>query len=490
MPQFLPIFTLGDEFYTTVHGGVFSNPIIRYRNQEYSKFLGLDHLTDDQWIEHFGMFKPLPGNLPVPLAMKYHGHQFQHYNPDIGDGRGFTFAQFQKDSHLFELGTKGSGQTPYSRRGDGRLTLKGAVRELLATDYLTKQKVLTSQTFSIIETAEKLERHDEPSPTRSAILFRLSRGHIRIGSFQRAHFYQHAENIFKLVDYSLKYFYPELVAPESPKKKVELFFQSVSLRLADLCASYMVAGFIHGVLNTDNINISGESFDYGPYRFLPYYDPYFTAAYFDHDGLYCFGRQPPSFVWSLEQLKKALQFAQPDINLSGHDDIFAQAFNVFFTARFLKKLNLTPKYTAEENHLAQAFLKLAPEYYTHSENPILHIDKILTIPFEDIGHATFFANLQPIIERFFQDLHQDKTKLFEHAFWELLNWQKNNQEPSYFIQETLRLFTKHCEPTQKLNDDQLRQREQSLVIDKIESIWNKIDQSDQWQALITHLNGV
>jgi uncharacterized protein YdiU (UPF0061 family) len=139
------------------------------------------------WLEHFAAFKPLPGNLPQPLAMRYHGHQFGVYNPDLGDGRGFLFAQLRDPAgRLLDLGTKGSGQTPWSRNGDGRLTLKGGVREILAASYLEALGVNTSKAFSLVETGEALQRGDEPSPTRASVLVRLSHSHIRFGTFQRA----------------------------------------------------------------------------------------------------------------------------------------------------------------------------------------------------------------------------------------------------------------------------------------------------------------
>lgn len=483
MDRKLPILDLGDEFYSPVSGGLFTKPVLRYRNQHQATFLGLEKLTDPEWVNHFGKFIPLENNLEAPLAMKYHGHQFQHYNSELGDGRGFVFAQFQKNSQLFELGTKGSGQTPYSRRGDGRLTLKGAIRELLATDYLAKQNVLTSHTFSIVETAEKLVRHDEPSPTRSAVLFRLSRGHIRIGNFQRAFFYKNRENILKLVDYSLKYFYPELAPMSDPKEKVETFFRSVTMRLADLCASYMVAGFVHGVLNTDNMNISGESFDYGPYRFLPHYDPYFTAAYFDHEGLYSFGRQPPSFLWNLVQLRDVLNFAEPAADLSPLNDAFAMQFNLFFTSRFFKKMNLTPNATTGERSLLNAFLSLSPHYYRTSELPILNVTNINTLPLAEISQSHFFINIQKIIESFFQDLYQDKSKNFETAFLEILNWTLRQKQTTYFSDETLKLITEHTTVTDQLTEQQIKTREENLVIDEIETIWSDIEINDDWTKL-------
>jgi uncharacterized protein YdiU (UPF0061 family) len=148
---------------------------VRFRNDRWAQSVGLDDLDDAQWIDHFGRFEPLEGSLKEPLALRYHGHQFRVYNPDIGDGRGFLFAQLRDHlGRLMDLGTKGSGQTPYSRFGDGRLTLKGGVREILATEMLEALGVQTSKTFSLIETGEALERNDEPSPTRAAVLVRLS----------------------------------------------------------------------------------------------------------------------------------------------------------------------------------------------------------------------------------------------------------------------------------------------------------------------------
>ena len=133
----------------------FPETIIRFRNDRWAATVGLDALTDAEWIQHFGRFQPLPDNMLQPLALRYHGHQFQHYNPNIGDGRGFLFAQL-RDGHgrLLDLATKGSGTTPYSRDGDGKLTLKGGVREILATEMLEALGVNTSKTFSLIETGE------------------------------------------------------------------------------------------------------------------------------------------------------------------------------------------------------------------------------------------------------------------------------------------------------------------------------------------------
>jgi uncharacterized protein YdiU (UPF0061 family) len=176
----------GAPFYDAVAAAAFPQHILRYRNQRWAGKAGLGGLSDAAWISHFGRFEPLPDNLERPLAVRYHGHQFRSYNPDIGDGRGFLFAQLRDgQGRLLDLGTKGSGKTPYSRFGDGRLTLKGGVREVLATEMLEALGVYTSKSFSLIETGEDLVRNDEPSPTRSSVLVRLSHSHVRFGVFQR-----------------------------------------------------------------------------------------------------------------------------------------------------------------------------------------------------------------------------------------------------------------------------------------------------------------
>ncbi len=291
---------------------------LRWRNDRAAAQIGLDTLSDDQWIAHFARFEPLPGNLPRPLALRYHGHQFGQYNPELGDGRGFSFAQCRADDgRWLELGTKGSGQTPYSRFGDGRLTLKGAVRELLASEMLEALGVPTSRTLSIIETGEALVRGDEPSPTRSAVLVRQSHGHIRIGSFQRLAYLGEATNIEALARYCLTSLYGMADDCLSASEVAVTLLGEACGRIARLAASYMVAGFVHGVLNSDNISLSGESFDYGPWRFAPTWDAAFTAAYFDHGSLYAFGRQPAAIHWNLGQLAvslRAISDAEPLID--------------------------------------------------------------------------------------------------------------------------------------------------------------------------------
>ena len=185
-PPSVPFLALADHFADAVEPAHFPDHVLRFRNRRWSETVGLGDLDDAAWVNHFARFEPLPGNLQRPLAMRYHGHQFGTYNPQLGDGRGFLYAQVRNAAgDLFDLGTKGSGQTPWSRQGDGRLTLKGGVREILAATYLEALGVHTSKAFSLVETGEQLARNDEPSPTRGSVLVRLSESHIRFGTFQR-----------------------------------------------------------------------------------------------------------------------------------------------------------------------------------------------------------------------------------------------------------------------------------------------------------------
>ena len=323
---------------------------LRFRNDRAAAVVGLAGLTDAEWVSHMGRFTPLEGNLPQPLALRYHGHQFQVYNPDLGDGRGFLYAQMLDGrGRLMDLGTKGSGQTPWSRQGDGRLTLKGAMREILATEMLGALGVNTSRTFSVIETGEALWRGDEPSPTRSAVMVRLSHGHIRIGTFQRLATLGEADNMAALVGYCLGNFAgPE--GPEDASPATRLLRQVVE-RMADMAASYIVAGFVHGVLNTDNMNVKGESFDYGPWRWLPLWDPAFTAAYFDSSGLYAFGRQVQAIHWNCGQLAVALRTLEEAPPLIAALNTFEDHYRAAMARRWCWRLGVAQRGIEEDTAL-------------------------------------------------------------------------------------------------------------------------------------------
>ncbi|MEZ4272149.1 MAG: YdiU family protein [Myxococcota bacterium] len=348
-----PLFqSLGSDFYDVVEPARFPKHILRYRNQRWAERIGLGHLGAVEWERHMVGFTPLPDNLPQPLAMRYHGHQFDVYNSQLGDGRGFLFAQLKgPEGRLLDLGTKGSGQTPYSRGGDGRLTLKGGVREVLATEMLEALGVYTSKSLSLFETGESLIRGDEPSPTRSSVLVRLNHSHVRIGCFQRQLHHNNRQAIQALLDYSIENLLPSLKGHDD----LPLAFLHEVCRLsARLCAQWLVAGFVHGVLNSDNMTVTGESFDYGPYRFLPYYDPSFVAAYFDHTGLYAYGHQPRAVFKNMARLAQCLSVLDPGAPWGDRLNHFMPQLRRYRVDACLRRLSVAPINDAADEVLADS----------------------------------------------------------------------------------------------------------------------------------------
>lgn len=425
------ITTLGEKIGDPVIAANFPQTILRFRNDRWAATVGLEELSDDQWLRHFGRFEPLPDNMPQPLALRYHGHQFRVYNPEIGDGRGFLFAQMRDHlDRLLDLGTKGSGTTPYSRRGDGRLTLKGGVREILATEMLEALGVNTSKTFSLIETGEELVRSDEPSPSRSAVMVRLSHSHIRIGTFQRIAAEGDEAMMQRLVDYCLTILYNETPTDNPAEQLMNLAVE----RIADLAASYMVAGFVHGVLNSDNINITGESFDYGPWRFTEYWDLRFTAAYFDENGLYAFGRQPEALHWNLAQLAISLRLICDTPPLVAALERYPALFQSAILRRFLWRLGVQSNGEESDRQLIEA------------------------------GERAM-SNERIAIDRFFQTHRGGKTTT---PLGDGENYRKFlAQLGAYRPVESLAPLETPC----------------SMLIDEVESIWDAIAERDDWQPL-------
>lgn len=465
-----------------VRAADFPETKLRFWNDRWAARVGLGGLSEAEKIAAFARFRNaeeggLPGVQPSALAMRYHGHQFRHYNSQLGDGRGFLYAQCEDpvDHRLLDFGTKGSGQTPWSRAGDGRLTLKGAVREALATEMLEALGVTTSKTFSFFETGEKLQRNDEPSPTRAAVLTRLSHGHIRFGSFQRLAATGEIELMRELLKYSIDTYYPDLRgsggAILNAAEEPFAFLERVIERAADLASSWMSAGFVHGVLNTDNMNITGESFDYGPWRFLPFYDPAFTAAYFDHEGLYSYSRQPESVYWNLDQLARAIFAMAPE----GEEEVwqsrfvsllevYPAKFQSFLIPRFFKRLGLTKP---SDEKLAEEVLVAA-----------LNAMKESKVPFEDFFYDWYGGALRPsdgtgataavggVPSEIARKYQSPASIVFSDLMRDLLSTDR--------IQDRAETAALLQSPYYK------RGRPESMLIDEVEAIWSDIDKNDDW----------
>lgn len=452
-----------------VKSAEFPETKLRFWNDDWAERIGLGELNQTEKTQSFANFRPLLGLQPRPLAMRYHGHQFRHYNPNLGDGRGFLYGQCEDpvDHRLLDFGTKGSGQTPWSRAGDGRLTLKGAVREALATEMLAALGVNTSKTFSFFETGECLHRGDEPSPTRSAVLTRLSHGHIRYGTFQRLAATGQTTLMRELVEYSMRVYFNDsdrVVLSQSPDlddERIFAFLERVVENAADLAASWMMSGFVHGVLNTDNMNITGESFDYGPWRFLPFYDPSFTAAYFDHEGLYSYGRQPEAVYWNLDQLARALHTMVPEGSEAAWQarfiailEKFPAIFQTCSLRRFFDRLGLT-----------------APDDAARAEEIFVAAFEVMAetkIPFE-----TFFFDF------FGGKISEQTTRRYQTAKW---------VEFVGALKQHMASGTLQCDPKTEgllgrsyyLQTTPEPMLPVSMLIGEVEEIWAAIDLRDDW----------
>ncbi|WP_447910738.1 protein adenylyltransferase SelO [Brevundimonas bullata] len=444
-PRFID---LGPDYGDPVQAADFPQTILRVRNDRAAASVGLETLSDDELLAHFGRFAPLPGQ-PAPIAMRYHGHQFRTYNPDIGDGRGFLAAQLRDDQNrLLDLGTKGSGQTPWSRHADGRLTLKGGVREVLAAAMLESLGVPTCRILSLIETGEALERGDEPSPTRSAVMVRLSHSHIRFGTFQRAAYYGRKDQIEVLLEHARSLYHPAVAPGDAPG-----FLAAVVEASARLTAKWISAGFVHGVLNTDNLNVTGESFDYGPWRFLPHYDPAFTAAYFDREGLYAFARQPEAVFWNLTQLAGCLKLIAEDqvAALTEALNGFGPAYIRHLRAAFLNRLGVRSLSEAADQRLLDATLALLRD-----KGEALRWEPLF---FDWFGGFSSSARA----------LGGVRGKTYQGEAFDAFRFALLEHEPDRPERLEHSMFAV-AEP-------------EEMLIDEVEALWSAIEQGDDWAPL-------
>ena len=440
---------LGEDYYDVVPAAKFPIHILRFRNDHLLPILKLDpeQVTDEDFIEAFGEFQ---GKQPF-LALRYHGYQFGQYNPYLGDGRGFLYGQVRgNDNSLYDFGTKGSGRTPYSRTADGRLTLKGGVREILAAEALHQLGVRTSRCLSMIETGESLWRGDEPSPTRSSVMVRFSRSHIRFGTFERLHYLQRPDLIQKLLDRVIAVYYPHLAQAAD---KYALFYAELVTRVAELVAQWMAAGFCHAVLNTDNMSISGESFDYGPYAFIPTYNPQFTAAYFDYGGRYSYANQPFICKLNLEMLQLPLAMVMPTADLEAGLAQFDDCYNATYENLMIQKLGFPNIFVPQAAELLTETIKLLRN--------------------SDLGYHNFFAELA----QWFNDGWRDsKDLILENAsFTQEIGdrWRK-----LYHICLNKLPKSAMAEIRDRLN---FKNPKTALLRPVIESVWQPIVEQDNWQ---------
>ena len=237
----------------------------------------------------------------TPMALAYAGHQFGGYSPRLGDGRALLLGELlNTDGQRFDLHLKGSGKTTFSRGGDGKAAIAPMMREHIVSEAMHALGIPTTRSLAIVATGEQIARE---TWLPGAVLCRIAASHLRVGTFQYAAHHEDPTLVQRLADYAIARHYPHLVDHQDQYLE---FFKEVASRQASLIAQWMQVGFIHGVMNTDNMTISGETIDYGPCAFMDAFDPTTVFSSIDHNGRYAFGNQPHIAQWNLARLAETL----------------------------------------------------------------------------------------------------------------------------------------------------------------------------------------
>lgn len=332
-------------FFTTCEAAKAPAPKLIKVNTALIKELGLniDNLSEAQLTDLFsGNFIPEGA---APLAQVYAGHQFGGFSQQLGDGRALLLGEVvDQKGDRFDIQLKGSGRTPYSRGGDGKSALGPVLREYIMSEAMYALSIPTTRALAAVTTGETVMR-TEPLP--GGVFTRVAASHLRIGTFQYFAARKEVENLKKLADYAIARHYPELINTDNPYLS---FLAAVTQAQASLVAQWMCIGFIHGVMNTDNMTISGETIDYGPCAFMDYYAVDTVYSSIDRQGRYAYQNQPSIAQWNLARLAEALlplfgDDSEESINQSIKDateilEAFPQQYTQYWLTDMRKKIGL------------------------------------------------------------------------------------------------------------------------------------------------------
>ncbi|MEM1283930.1 MAG: YdiU family protein [Pseudomonadota bacterium] len=341
-----------------------SSPQLLKLNEALAEVLGFNSqaMSDAQAAAMFSGNDLADGS--QPLAMAYAGHQFGGFNPGLGDGRALLLGEVRgRDGKRYDIQLKGSGQTPYSRQGDGRAALGPVLREYVMSEAMAALGIPTTRALAAVTTGDPVLR-ERVLP--GAMVTRVASSHLRVGTFELAAFLSDRKVLSKLTDYALKRHYPERV-DQGPSGLMLL--EAVIEAQAALIARWMGVGFIHGVMNTDNCTISGETIDYGPCAFMDQYNPAQVYSSIDHQGRYAFSNQPPIAHWNMAVLAQALLplIAEDEADAiklaQAAVDRFPRAFQTAYRAEMRRKLSLDTDPAKEEtdDQLSRDLLKAMAE---------------------------------------------------------------------------------------------------------------------------------
>jgi len=383
--------SLGNSFFALVNPTPVQKPELLLFNQSLANELGLSIDQNDETKAILA--KLLSGNQLIagatPMAQAYAGHQFGYFNM-LGDGRAILLGEhITPNQQKFDIQLKGSGPTPYSRRGDGRATLRAMLREYLISEAMHGLGIPTSRSLAVVTTGEKVFREEIQD---GAVLTRVMQSHIRVGSFEYVNHYLTKEELLTYTNYTLARHYPSKLASANPGLAL---LKEVLLKQVELLVHWMRVGFIHGVMNTDNMSIAGETFDYGPCAFVNGYDPAKVFSSIDTNGRYAFGNQPGIAHWNLsclanallpiidEDQTKAVELAKDVLNL------FPDSYTQAYTAMMGAKIGFNENQLSHEVvDLIKALLNWMKENEADYTNTFLQIQSAL-LP-EGIYTSSFF----------------------------------------------------------------------------------------------------
>lgn len=286
---------LPEQHFQRISPAPLNNPYLVSMNADVARRLGLnpDGVDREELAEFAGGQRLFTGS--DPIAMKYTGHQFGTYNPQLGDGRGLLLGEhLGPDGILRDLHLKGAGKTAYSRFGDGRAVLRSSIREFLASAAMTGLGIPTTEALCVVGSSDTVLRESFPEPC--ATLLRVSPCHIRFGHFEYLYHSRQIDDLNKLTYYVIERYFPELAKADNPPLAL---IREVILRCAELVARWQAYGFVHGVMNTDNMSIIGETLDYGPFQFMDSFKADQVSNHSDHQGRYAFNKQPDAMRWNL-----------------------------------------------------------------------------------------------------------------------------------------------------------------------------------------------
>ncbi len=344
---------LGPAFYADARPTAISAPYLVAFNPDTARMLNLAPAVANQpeFLAYFSGNRLLPGSKPV--AMRYTGHQFGQYNPDIGDGRAILLGEVRdRDGRLQDLHLKGAGRTAYARIFDGRAVLRSSIREYLCGEAMHGLGIPTTRSLCLVGSDDPVQRETVET---AAMLVRVAPSHVRFGSFEPLYEAGETEHIRRLADYVIQRNFPDI--SKEDEDRYVLWFREVVRRTARLMAQWQAVGFTHGVMNTDNMSIPGLTIDYGPYGFMEAYAPGYVPNHSDRMGRYTFNRQPSIALWNLRVLATVLS---PILDKSAAADIlegFAADFETDYLNRMRKKLGLREKMDSDAD-LVQDLLKI------------------------------------------------------------------------------------------------------------------------------------